>query len=418
MAKRLTKENRKLFKKAQNLLVGGVNSPVRSFNYVGTEPLLINKAKGAYVFDYDGNNYIDYVLSWGVAILGHANPFVIKELKRTLSSGLSFGTTNRLEIELAKVIQEAVPLIERIRFVNSGTEAVMGAVRLARGYTNRDKIVKFENSYHGHADYLLVGAGSGLKTLQIPSSLGVPNAFIEDTIAAPLGKIEVIENIFRKYSKEIAAVIIEPVGANYGVTLADIDYLRKLRQLTRKYNALLIFDEVITGFRFRFGSVGEEFGISPDLICLGKIIGGGLPIGAYGGKKRVMEKLAPIGGVYQASTFSGNPIVMQAGLSTLKVLRARKGGYGALKELTEELSLGLRNYAYKCGIDLKVIYYGTMFSLKFPVREQFARFYRYILKDGIFFAPSEFEANFLSFAHTKKDIDKTLKIVKTALSKI
>lgn len=403
MAKRQLIINHKLFNEAQKHLVGGVDSPVRSFKQVGIGPILVKKGRGAYVWDYDGNRYIDYCLSWGTMILGHAHPLVIKELKSVVDDGLGFGTTNEQEIELAKTIRRAIGFIDRIRFVNSGTEAVMGAVRLARGYTGRDKIVKFKNAYHGHADYLLT------------ESDGVPGDFLKHTLLAPPGDTEFIENLFKKHSSEIAAVIVEPVGGNYGVVGPDRDFLKRLRELTGKYKSLLIFDEVITAFRFYFGSAAEELRIVPDLICLGKIIGGGLPIGAYGGRKAIMEKLAPLGGVYQAGTFSGNPIVMRSGIATLKAMRALKRDYPRLNRLTAYLSSVIQKEADSRGIALKVDYYGTMFSLKFRKIKQFKKFYKGMLEHGVYLAPSQFEANFLSFAHTQKEIEKTIDAARKGL---
>ena len=409
---------RKLFNIAKRYLVGGVDSPVRSFNYVGIRPLLIKAGKGARVYSYNNRKYIDYVLSWGSAILGHAHPQVIKSIKQSLDLGLSFGTTNEAEVELAKEITKMIPSIEKIRFVSSGTEAVMGAVRLARAYTGRDKIVKFSHSYHGHADYLLAKAGSGLATLQIPLSKGVPNDFIKHTIVASFGEISVLEKIFKQNKGKIAAVLVETVGGNYGVLPPNVPYLKKLRRLTKKYKTLLIFDEVITGFRFRYGAVCQNLGVIPDLICLGKIIGGGLPIGAYGGSAKIMNNLAPMGKVYQASTFSGNPIVMQAGLSTLKILKQEKDNYQRIKELTDYLCVNLKKIAQVNGVPLEMNYYGSMFSFKFRTKDRFAEFYRLMLKAGIFFAPSEFEANFLSFSHTKKEIDETLSAAKEVFKKM
>ncbi|MBU0547265.1 MAG: glutamate-1-semialdehyde 2,1-aminomutase [Candidatus Omnitrophica bacterium] len=404
----------KLFNIAKRYLVGGVDSPVRSFNYVGIKPLMIKAGKGARIYDYGNHKYIDYVLSWGVAILGHAHPQVIKSIQQKLDSGISFGTTNETEIELAKEIAQAIPLIKKIRFVSSGTEAVMGAVRLARAYTGRDKIIKFSHSYHGHADYLLAQAGSGLATLQIPSSAGVPKDFIKHTTVVPYSDIGALEEIFKQNNGQIAAVLVEPIGGNYGVLPPDLAFLKKIRILTKKHNTLVIFDEVITGFRFRYGVVCQNFGITPDLICLGKIIGGGLPIGAYGGSEKIMNNLAPVGKVYQASTFSGNPIVMQAGLSTLKIIKKQKDNYQKITDLNKYLCVNLKKIAQTYAVSLELIYYGSMFSFKFQAREQFVKFYRLMFENGIFFAPSEFESNFLSFAHTKNDIENTLSAARKA----
>lgn len=403
---------------AKRYLVGGVNSPVRSFKYVGGEPLLIKKGKGPFVYDNDGGKYIDYVLSWGSLILGHAHPAVIKELKQVMGSGLSFGATNAKEIELARLIHDAIPAIKKIRFVNSGTEAVMGAVRLARGFTGRDKIVKFENSYHGHADYLLAKAGSGLATFGLPSSEGVPEDFVKHTLVVPPNDAGSLAKVFKRYSDKIAAVLVEPVGGNYGVVLPDVNFLREARNLTKRYGAILVFDEVITGFRFGFGSVSKQLGITPDLICLGKIIGGGLPVGAFGGPEAIMNKLAPEGRVYQSSTFAGNPIVMTAGLATLKTLSLHKGYYGISSELVRHLAIGLEKRAKYYGIELKVAHYRNMFSFKFRTDKLFGKFYRLVLEKGVFFAPSEFEANFLSFCHTSREIENTLKAANEALKSL
>jgi glutamate-1-semialdehyde 2,1-aminomutase len=408
----------KLFALAKRYLVGGVDSPVRSFAYVGGEPLLIKAGRGCRVFDYDDKEYVDYVLAWGGAILGHGNHRVVKELKSRIKSGLGFGTTNQAEIELAAQIVKAIPFIDKIRFVSSGTEAVMGAVRLARGCTGKNKIIKFINSYHGHADYLLAKAGSGLATLGIAACAGVPDDFVKHTIVVPYGDKNAVKAAFKKYKNQIAAVLVEPVGGNYGVLVPDIGFLKELRSLTRKNKALLIFDEVITGFRFHFGSCAQFFKIKPDLICLGKIIAGGLPIGAYAGSAKVMNRLAPLGKVYQASTFSGNPIVMQAGLVTLRCLEESKNGYKQIKDLNEYLCFNLKKEAQYSGIKLKVAHYESMFSLQFLSKIKFARFYRLMLDQGVFFAPSEFEANFLSFAHTKSDINETLVAAKRAFTRM
>ncbi|MDO8536237.1 MAG: glutamate-1-semialdehyde 2,1-aminomutase [Candidatus Omnitrophota bacterium] len=411
-------KNKKLFKEAKRYLVGGVDSPVRSFNYVGTDPILINKGKGAKVYDYDGKEYIDYVLSWGSAILGHAHPKVIADVKKAAGSGLSFGTTNKPEVELARAISEAIPFVEKIRFVNSGTEAVMGAVRLVRGYTDRDKILKFENSYHGHADHLLAKAGSGLATLNIPSSKGVPKEFVKNTLIAPLDDRERIEAIFKRCGRDIAAVIVEPVGGNYGVVPPEIGQLKFLRRISKKYGSLLIFDEVITGFRFNYGSFAQQAGIVPDIICLGKIIGGGLPIGAYAGKAKIMDNLAPLGQVYQASTFSGNPVTMRSGLSTLNILKNAKKKYADVKNLAKYLIINIWRQAGKHNVALRINSYESIFSLKFDKKEEFRIFYKLMLGKGVYLAPSEFEANFISFAHTKKDMDHTIKAVNAALGRI
>ena len=400
--------NQRLFKQAEQCLVGGVDSPVRSFRYVGGSPLLVKSGEVAYVRDYDGREYIDYTLSWGAMLLGHRHPVVTSALKRQLGQGVSFGSTNAGEIALAREIQGAVPFMERIRFVNSGTEAVMAALRLARAYTKRDKVLKFEHAYHGHVDYLLVKGGSGLATLGIPVSAGVPRDFIRHTIVAPLHDRDALNKIFKKYGCRIAAAIIEPVGGNFGVIPPDSGFLAALRKITEEYGALLVFDEVITGFRFHYGSAAQLFAITPDLLCLGKIIGGGLPIGAYGGKEKIMRRLAPLGDVYQASTFGGNPLVMQAGLSTLGVLRKSQSEYERIARLTRYLGANLKRKLALRNINAEISCYGSMFSLKLQGKAWFGKFYRAMLRKGIYLAPSEFEANFISFAHTKKDMDKTI----------
>ena len=416
--KKSTAKNKLLFNEAKKHLVAGVDSPVRSFSYVGGVPVLFEKGKGSKIYDYDGNEYIDYVLSFGALILGHAYPSVLKSLKKRADKGLCFGATSLDEIELAKFIKKAIPLIEKIRFVNSGTEAVMGALRLARGYTKRKKIIKFVNSYHGHADYLLAKGGSGLASLNISASEGVPADFVKHTIVIEYANRGELEQAFKKYPTDIAAIIVEPVGGNYGVSLPDKQYLKYLRDLSKKYKSLLVFDEVITGFRFKFGSVADMLGVEPDLICLGKIIGGGLPVGAYGGPRRIMDKLAPLGEVYQASTFGGNPVVMQTGLATLKELKSQKGQYKKLGALTTKFISELQNQAKESNIDLKIAHYGSMFSLKFKRKKEFQFFYKALLKRGVYLAPSEYEANFLSFAHSEQDINKTIKLTKEALREL
>jgi len=402
-------KNRTLFKEAERIFVGGVNSPVRAFLSVGGDPVPIRRGRGAKIYDYDGNGYVDYVLSYGSLILGHARPELTRGIKNIVGLGLGFGATHDYEIKLAKRIQEAIPFIERIRFVTSGTEAVMGALRLARGFTGRNKIIKFERSYHGHADYLLARSGSGLATMGLPASKGVPNNFLRHTLVLPYGDKGSVKRIFDKHGSDIAAVVVEPVGGNNGVVPPNIEFLKYLRRITRKHGVLLVFDEVITGFRFHFGSAADSFKVKPDLICLGKIIGGGLPIGAYGGKGKIMNKLAPAGDVYQASTFSGNPIIMYAGLLTLERLKSIKRSYKYLKKLTERLSNALREKAESCGADVSIRHFGPMFSIHFKKRGFFKRFHRAMLERGIYFAPSEYESNFLSFAHKRKDIEETIR---------
>jgi len=400
-------KNNSLFLRAQQVLVGGVNSPVRAFNYVGGQPIVIEKAKGAEVWDHDGNNYVDYVLSFGALILGHGYPYVQRAVEKAIKHGFHFGSTTLPEIELAEYIKDAIPSMEKIRFVNSGTEAVMGAIRLARGATGRNKIIKFKKAYHGHSDYLLVEGGSGLASQQLPLSKGVPKEFIEQTIVVDFGHKEAVQKTFDRYGEEIAAVIVEPVGGNYGVVPPDLSFLRYLREVTKEFGSLLISDEVITGFRLRFGAASNFLGIQPDLTCFGKIIGGGLPVGAYGGKTSVMNNLSPLGDVYQASTFAGNPIVMTAGKATLESLKAVQESYFLLGEKVEDLLMTIQESAKKHNVKLSVSSYESMFSIKFSEKKQFQQFYANMLKEGVFLAPSEYEANFISFAHTQKEIEKT-----------
>lgn len=406
---------KRLREEANKYLVGGVNSPVRGFGYVGGDPLLLEKGRGARVQDYGARSYIDYVLSWGALILGHGPGEVKEAVRRALEDGAAFGMTHASEIALARAISEAIPFARKVRFTNSGTEAVMGALRLARGVTGRDKIVTFEGEYHGHADHLLARAGSGLATLGIPVSRGVPKNYLKDTIVAGKRDISLVKRIFSKFGRKIAAVIVEPVGGNSGVIAPDIYFLKDLRDVTRHYGALLVFDEVITGFRFHYGAFAKLVGIKPDLITLGKIIGGGLPIGAYAGPDEVMRHLSPPGPVYQASTFAGNPVVMAAGLGTLNVLRASGGQYVKTEERTRMLADGLKKEAAAKSVVLDVARFGSMFSLKFSERRRFGSFYRRMLEAGVFLAPSEYEANFLSFAHTDKDIKRTLDAASWAL---
>lgn len=404
--------------KARQYLVGGVDSPVRSFEYAGCKPLIVKRAKGSKLYDYQSKSYLDYNLSFGAMLLGHAHNKVVKAVKQILAKGSHFGTTTSQEVELAGLIVEALPSVDKVRFVNSGTEAVMGAVRLARGYTNRDKIIKFTNSYHGHADYLLAKSGSGLATLSIAKSAGIPKSFIKDTLIVDYQDVYAVESLFKKHPGQIAAVLVEPIAGNYGVGALDNKFLSFLRGITKKNKTLLIFDEIITGFRFNYGSLAKKIKIKPDLICLGKIIGGGLPIGAYAGKARIMNKLAPLGKVYQASTFAGNPVVMSSGLETLKILALLEKEYKALNKKGEELAYFIDKEALCHGLSLKVSYYGSMFSLKFKSRKIFRKFYASLLKSGIYFSPSEYEANFLSFAHRQEDLEKTKKVIKKIFKEI
>jgi glutamate-1-semialdehyde 2,1-aminomutase len=421
------KKSKRLYKVAARLMPGGVNSPVRSFRAVEGTPVFIKKAKGAWAWDEDGNKYIDYVASWGPLILGHAHPEVVKAITNAAEKGTSYGAPCKKEVDLANLILKSFPSIDMIRMTNSGTEATMSAVRLARAYTKRDFIVKFEGCYHGHADYLLVKAGSGATTFGTPSSPGVPREFTEKTLLAKYNNIQSLENLFAKHRNEIAGVLIEPVAANMGVVPPKEGFLEGIRKITKDAGSLLIFDEVITGFRLGLGGAQKTYGIMPDITCLGKIIGGGLPVGAYGGKNEIMSLVAPIGPVYQAGTLSGNPLAMSAGVATLTRIR-EKGTYKRLNELTGFLVEGLREILKKLDINAQINSVGSMFTLFFTNREvvdyesaltsntiMYAGFFKNLLSAGIMFPPSQFEAVFVSLAHTEKEIDMTLKVAYSAL---
>lgn len=425
-----TDYSQKLFQEACEHLVGGVNSPVRAFKNVGGTPLFITRAKGSRIWDADGNEYIDYVGSWGPAILGHAPYDVLKAINESLKNGTSFGAPHAGEIELAKLVKEAFPSMDLVRFVNSGTEAAMGAIRAARGFTCRKFIVKFDGCYHGHADYLLVKAGSGAATLGQPDSAGVPSEFASLTLIANFNDLGSVEKLFKAYAGEIAAVIVEPVVGNMGCIPPQKDFLEGIRKITQKEGAVLIFDEVMTGFRVAFGGAQELYKIKPDLTCLGKIIGGGLPVGAYGGLKEIMEKVAPVGPVYQAGTLSGNPLAMAAGVATLKALKNPKI-YKELEEKGAFLEAGIRGIASRLGVPLQVNRVGSMFSCFFthdPVTDapsarkadadRFKKFFHKLLEEGIYTAPSPFEAGFISTAHTSEDLDQTLRAFESALAHI
>jgi glutamate-1-semialdehyde 2,1-aminomutase len=415
-----TKNSQKLYKKAINLMPGGVNSPVRAFKAVGGNPIFIKKAKGSKIYDVDGNQYIDYVLSWGSLILGHAYPSVVKALKKAIERGTSYGAPTELEIKLAELIKEAFPSIEIIRMVNSGTEATMSAIRVARGFTKRSKVIKFEGCYHGHVDGLLVSAGSGGATLGIPDSLGIPSSYVAETIVLPFNDSEAFKNTLKEHGKDIACVIVEPVVGNMGCILPKEDFLITLRKETEKYGVLLIFDEVMTGFRVSFGGAQAFLGITPDLTCVGKVVGGGLPVGAYGGKKEIMQLVAPEGAVYQAGTLSGNPLAMTAGVETLKILK-KSSTYKKLESIMAHLEAGLKDAAKKAGVKVKFYRAGTMFCTYFTETEvfdaktaktsdmeKFRKFFWGMLEKGIYIAPSQFEAGFISLSHSEKDIEKTI----------
>jgi glutamate-1-semialdehyde 2,1-aminomutase len=418
------------FARAENILVGGVNSPVRAFRAVGGTPIVIERAQGSRLYDVDGLEYIDFVCSWGALILGHSDPDVVSAISDQARRGTSYGMTSPLEISLGEQIAGALPSIERIRFVSSGTEATMSAIRAARGFTDRDLILKFEGGYHGHADSFLVEAGSGLATLAIRSSPGVPAALGNLTLTAPYNSLAAVERLFHTHAGKIAAVIVEPVAANMGVVLPETDFLAGLRKITERDGALLIFDEVITGFRLKYGGAQDLFQIRPDLTTLGKIIGGGLPVAAYGGRRDIMETVAPIGPVYQAGTLSGNPLAMRAGLATLPKL-SEPAFYDALDRKSERLAEGLRAALRDAGVPGQLNIAGSSLTLFFsaePIRDylgarksdtaRFGAFFREMLDRGVFLPPSQFEALFLSAAHSDDDIDLTLAAARESLKAI
>jgi glutamate-1-semialdehyde 2,1-aminomutase len=420
----------RLFRQAQKYLPGGVDSPVRAFKAVGGIPPFIVKGQGSRVYDADGNQFIDYVGSWGPLILGHAHPQIVKALKQAVERGTSYGAPTELEITLARMISEAMPAMEMMRLVSSGTEAAMSALRLARAFTGRDKIVKFAGGYHGHADGLLAKGGSGLATLGIPDSPGVPADYARNTLVAPYNDSGAVARLFERYPEEIAAVIVEPVAANMGVVTPRPGFLASLRDLTTEFGALLIFDEVITGFRLAYGGAQALYGVTPDLTCLGKIIGGGLPVGAYGGRRQIMEMVAPLGPVYQAGTLSGNPLAMTAGIETLKALR-QPGVYQQLEAKSSALAGGIAKMASEAGINLHIGRVASLLTVFFTARAVvdyqsakqadtglFARFFQNLLSAGIYWPPSQFEAAFISTAHTDEDIQLTLKAVETALGSL
>ena len=437
--------SKRLYDKAQQLIPGGVNSPVRAFKAVGGYPLFISKGAGSKIFDVDGNQYIDYVGSWGPLILGHCHPEVMEALANVLKTGTSYGAPTEREIELAELITEAFPSIEKVRLTNSGTESTMAALRLARGFTGRSMILKFEGCYHGHGDSLLVRAGSGVATLGLPDSPGVPAELARLTLCCPFNDLDSVEKAFALHGKNIAAVILEPVAGNMGCVPPQPGFLEGLRKLTLANDSLLIFDEVMTGFRVAYGGAQELYGVMPDLTALGKIIGGGLPVGAYGGRRDIMDYVAPVGPVYQAGTLSGNPLAVTAGITTLKQLK-KKGTYQQLEERSCKLSEGLLEAAKKAGVPVFANRVGSMFTMFFADlpnshsqelapqnigqavinwvtakqsdTKKFARYFWALLENGVYTAPSQFEAGFLSTAHTDADIDRTLEAARKAFSLI
>ena len=421
--------SKEAYKKALELMPGGVNSPVRAFKSVKMDPIFMEKGKGSKIYDIDGNEYIDYVLSWGPLILGHANDTVVEAIKKVAESGTSFGAPTLVENQLAELVKERVPSIEIIRMVSSGTEATMSALRLARGYTGRNKILKFEGSYHGHGDSLLIKAGSGVATLGLPDSPGVPESIAKNTITVPYNDMEKTKLVFEKYGDDIAGVIVEPVAGNMGVVPPVPGFLETLREITEQYGALLIFDEVMTGFRVGYNCAQGYYGITPDLTCLGKVIGGGLPVGAFGGKAEIMEKIAPAGPIYQAGTLSGNPLAMTAGYETLSQLTPES--YDDFVKKGDRLEAGIKQAAEKYSIPHCVNRAGSMIGFFFTNEkvinyetaktsnlEFFASYYREMANEGVFLPPSQFEGLFLSTAHSDEDIDHTIAAIEKAFSKL
>jgi len=430
MPKLVTTNSERLFERAQTVIPGGVNSPVRAFRSVGRTPLFVSRAKGARIYDVDGHSYIDYVGSWGPMILGHARDEVIEAIKRAANDGTSYGAPTEREIELAERICEAFPSIERVRLVSSGTEAAMSALRLARGFTGRDRIVKCEGCYHGHSDSLLVKAGSGLATFGTPDSAGVPADLARNTIVVPFNDVEALRRVLKDQGDQVACVILEPVAGNMGCVAPGDGYLKSVREMTSINGSLLIFDEVITGFRVAYGGAQELYGVRPDLTCLGKIIGGGLPVGAFGGRAEVMERVAPLGPVYQAGTLSGNPLAVAAGLETLRLLR-ELNPYDRLEQLSSRLEMGLRDAAGEAGIDATVNRVGSMMTAFFNSgvitnwdtakpsdTSRYASFFGKMLERGVYLAPSQFECAFVSIAHDEQLIDSTISAARESMSEL
>lgn len=424
-------KSQQLFKHAQEIIPGGVNSPVRAFNGVGGTPCFIKRADGAYIYDADDKPYIDYVGSWGPMILGHNHPAILNAVIETAKNGLSFGAPTELEITMAEKVREVVPSMEKLRMVSSGTEATMSAIRLARGYTGRDKILKFEGCYHGHADSLLVKAGSGALTMGVPNSPGIPEDFAKHTLTVTFNDINEVKQVFAELGDQIACIIVEPVAGNMNCIPPVEGFLEGLRGVCDQYKSVLIFDEVMTGFRVALGGAQAHYDIKPDLTTLGKVIGGGMPVGAFGGKKEIMDFIAPVGPVYQAGTLSGNPIAMAAGLASLNEL-CQGDKHQQLAAATEKLAMGFKAAAERNGISLSINYVGAMFGFFFTEEEhitsyaqatncdgdKFKRFFHLMLEEGIYLAPSAFEASFLSTAHTNDDLEKTLEAADRCFAKL
>ena len=422
--------SKKLFEEAQELIPGGVNSPVRAFKAVGDHPVFIEKAEGSKLYDADGNAYVDYICSWGPMLLGHQPEAVTKAVQEALLKGSTYGAPTAAEVEIAKLIVDAVPSVEMVRMVNSGTEATMSAIRLARGYTKRNKLVKFEGCYHGHADHLLIKAGSGALTFGVPSSPGVPESIASETLSATYNDLDSVKKLFAEYPDQIAAVIVEPVAGNMGLIPPAEGFLEGLREVTAQYGALLIFDEVISGFRASFGGAQKVFNIMPDITCLGKIIGGGLPVGAYGGKKEIMQHVAPVGPVYQAGTLSGNPLAMAAGIATLKEL-AKPGVYETIEAKAKKLAEGVQAAADKAGVTVSINHSASLLTVFFTGEKvdsyaaamtsdtaKFKVFFQSMLNQGVYLPPSQFECWFVSLAHSDEDIAKTIAAAEKAFADV
>lgn len=423
-------KSQQLFKEAVELIPGGVNSPVRAFKAVGDFPVFIEKGEGSKLYDVDGNEFVDYICSWGPLLLGHQPASVTAAVQDALLKGSTFGAPTALEVEIAKMIVDAVPSVEMVRMVNSGTEATMSAIRLARGYTKRNKLVKFEGCYHGHADHLLIKAGSGALTFGVPSSPGVPESIASETLTATYNNLDSVKNLFEQYPDQIAAVIVEPIAGNMGLVPPAEGFLEGLREVTKEHGALLIFDEVISGFRASYGGAQKVFDVMPDLTCLGKIIGGGLPVGAYGGRREIMEHIAPVGPVYQAGTLSGNPVAMAAGIAALTEL-AKPGVYEMVEGKAKKLADGLRAAAEKAGVKVAVNHSASLLTVFFteqPVDNyaaamssdtaKFKVFFQSMLNQGIYLPPSQFECWFVSLAHSDEDLAKTLAAAETAFAAV
>ena len=422
--------SKKLFEEAQEFIPGGVNSPVRAFKAVGDHPVFIEKAEGSKLYEADGNAYVDYICSWGPMLLGHQPEAVTKAVQEALLKGSTYGAPTAAEVEIAKLIVDAVPSVEMVRMVNSGTEATMSAIRLARGYTKRNKLVKFEGCYHGHADHLLIKAGSGALTFGVPSSPGVPESIASETLSATYNDLDSVKKLFAEYPDQIAAVIVEPVAGNMGLIPPVEGFLEGLREVTAEYGALLIFDEVISGFRASFGGAQKVFNIMPDITCLGKIIGGGLPVGAYGGKKEIMQHVAPVGPVYQAGTLSGNPLAMAAGIATLKEL-AKPGVYETIEAKAKKLAEGVQAAAEKAGVTVSINHSASLLTVFFTGEKvdsyaaamtsdtaKFKVFFQSMLNQGVYLPPSQFECWFVSLAHTDEDIEKTIAAAEKAFAEV